>query len=364
MLVQDIAKIFEQFAPLQLQESYDNAGLCLGNPQCEVEGILLCIDITEAVIDEAISKKCNLIISHHPLIFAGLKKIIGKNYIERCVIKAVQNNIAIYSAHTNADAVINGVNTKICEKLGLLNCKILSPIKNNLVKLAVFVPESHVQIVRDEIFKAGAGHIGNYDCCSFNTPGKGTFRGNDNAQPFAGEINQLHTENEIRVETILPSFLQSKVVDAIKKVHPYEEVAYDIYALENVNPTIGIGMVGELADEANEKIFLQNLKHIFQAKCVRHTNLLNKAIKRVAVCGGSGSSLLQNAIQNKADIFITGDFKYHQFFDAEEKIIIADIGHYESEQFTKEIFYDLLIKYFPNFALHFSSTNTNPINYL
>jgi dinuclear metal center YbgI/SA1388 family protein len=364
MLIQDVATILEQFAPLQLQVSYDNAGLCIGNPKNEVSGILLAIDITEEVLDEAILKKCNLIISHHPLIFSGLKKITGKNYIERCIVKAIQNNISIYSAHTNADSVFEGVNHKICEKIGLVNCEILDPLNNGLIKLVTFVPLSHAQKVRDAIFEAGAGHIGNYDCCSFNTLGDGTFKATGSAKPFVGQLNQIHTEPETRIETILPRYLEPQVIQALKNAHPYEEVAFDIYPVENKYITTGMGMIGDLPLEIDELLFLKQLKNIFQANGIKHTNLLNKKIKKVAVCGGSGSSLLQHAIRNNADIFITGDFKYHQFFDADRKIIIADIGHYESEQFTKELFYDLLIKYFPNFALHFSSINTNPINYL
>ena len=364
MQVTDVAGVLEQFAPLQLQESYDNAGLCLGNPMTEVSGIILTIDINEEILDEAIAKKCNLIISHHPLIFAGIKHITGQNSTEKCIIKAIQNNIAVYSAHTNIDSVFGGVSHKMCEKLSLQNCCILSPLKRVLKKLVTFVPISHIEKVREAIFKTGAGNIGNYDSCSFNVKGNGTFRGNEKSKPFVGEKGKLHVEEEIRIETIFPEHLQYKVIKALLEVHPYEEVAYDIYPLDNTFDKAGMGMIGELPEEKNEKSFLSFVKSSFSAGCIRHTKLLNKPVKKVAVCGGSGSSLLNDAILLEADAFITGDFKYHQFFQAENKILIIDIGHFESEQFTKEIFYNLLIKKFPNFAVHFSSVNTNPINYL
>jgi dinuclear metal center YbgI/SA1388 family protein len=364
MQVKDVAKVLEQFAPLQLQESYDNAGLSLGNPDAEVTGILITIDVTEEVLEEAISKKCNLIISHHPLIFESIKSITGKNFTERCITKAILNNVAIYSAHTNLDSVFEGVSHKMCEKLALNNCRVLSPLKGELKKLVTFVPLSHVDKVREAIFNAGAGSIGNYDCCSFNIKGSGTFRGNEESRPFVGEKGKLHFEEEIRIETIFPSHLKTQVIDALLKSHPYEEVAYDIYSLDNIFDKAGLGMIGEMLEEKDEKSFLSLAKSTFDARCIRHTNLSNKKIKKVAVCGGSGSSLLGEAIRQGADVFISGDFKYHQFFQAENKILIIDIGHYESEQFTKEIFYNLLMKNFPNFAVHFSNINTNPINYI
>jgi dinuclear metal center YbgI/SA1388 family protein len=364
MLVKDVATLLEQFAPLQLQESYDNAGLCIGSPEANVTGILITIDITDAVLDEAIEKKCNLILSHHPLIFSGLKKITGQNMTERCVIKAIQHNIAIYSAHTNADAVYNGVSQMMSIKLGLLHCKILNPLKGMLQKLVTYVPSAHADEVRSALFAAGAGNIGDYDNCSFTVEGQGTFRGNEITHPYVGIRGELHTENEVRMETIFPKYFQQNIIRALLEAHPYEEVAYDIYTLENTYEKAGFGMVGELEEAVEERAFLQHVKTVFKSGIVRHTNYRNKPVQRVAVCGGSGSFLLPDAIRNGADVFISADFKYHQFFDAEGKTIIIDIGHYESEQFTKELFYDLLMKKFPNFAVHFSGINTNPINYL
>jgi dinuclear metal center YbgI/SA1388 family protein len=362
--IKNIISILETYAPLSYQESYDNAGLQIGDVSKQVTSVIVCIDITEEVIDEAIAKGAGLIVSHHPLLFGGIKKITGKSYVERCIIKAIQNNIAIYSAHTNLDAVNNGVNAKIAQKIGLTNLKPLSPIHGDILKLVTFVPEQYADNVRTALFEAGAGSIGNYDCCSFNSKGEGTFRGNELSNPFVGTKGQLHIEPEIMIESIMPKHLKNKVIQALKTAHPYEEVAYDIYQLDNENPLVGIGLIGELSETIDEKEFLQNIKKGFNVDCLRHTTFLNKKVKRVVVCGGSGSSYLKYALSAKADVFITGDFKYHEFFNAENKILIADIGHYESEFFTKELFYDILTKNNTNFAVHLTDINTNPIKYL
>lgn len=361
--IKDIISEIEKHAPLSFQENYDNAGLIIGDANTQFKSALLTIDTTEDVINEAIKLGANFIISHHPIVFSGLKKITGKNYIERTVILAIKNEIAIYAAHTNLDNVYNGVNKIIGEKLGLVNCSILAPLGNQLKKLVTFVPEAHAEKVRSAIFDAGAGMIGNYDSCSYNISGKGSFRALKNANPFVGEVGEIHYENEIRFETVFPEHLKSDVVKALLMAHPYEEVAYDIYSLDNKYYMAGAGMIGELNKEIESSSFLNELKKVFKVPIIRHTRLLNKKIKKVAFCGGSGSFLLKNAINQKADIFITGDFKYHQFFDAENQIVIADVGHFESEQYTKELFYDILTKKFPNFAFHFSEVNTNPVNY-
>ncbi len=364
MKLSEIIAPIEELAPLAYQESYDNAGLLIGHASMEVRAVLLCIDVTEAVIDEALSLNANLIIAHHPLIFSGLKKITGYTSTERMVIKAIKNDIAVYAAHTNLDSVTGGVNSKICEKLGLKKCRILAPATGELRKLVTFVPKDQAEKVRMAIFEAGAGKIGEYDQCSYNVEGHGTFRGSENTNPFVGEQGKLHVEEETRIETIFPGIYQAKVINALLKVHPYEEVAYDVYPLENSYEKVGIGMVGELDTPEEEDVFLAALKDIFKIPVIRHSVLLGKPIQRVAVCGGSGSFLIQKAISANADIFLTGDMKYHQFFEADNEIIIADIGHYESEQFTKEIFYDLLTKKFPKFAVHLSKIVSNPINYL
>jgi len=364
MQLKQITQYLESIAPLAYQESYDNAGLIIGQPGDEISGVLITLDITEDILDEAISKNLNLVIAHHPIVFSGIKKLNGKNYIERCMAKAIKNDIAIYAAHTNLDGVFGGVNSKICEKLQLQNCRMLAPMQSFLKKLVTFVPVADAEKVRNALFDAGAGNIGNYDSCSFNVDGHGSFKGNEQANPFVGEKNQLHFEEETRIETIFPKHIQNKVIQALIKSHPYEEVAYDIYPLDNEFPLGGTGMIGELAEPIDEMKFLQNLKEEFHCQVIKYTQLLGKPIKKVAVCGGSGSSFLNKAIAQNADIFISGDFKYHQFFDAEKQIIIADIGHYESEQFTKEVFYELLTKKFPKFAVHLSEISTNPVNYL
>jgi dinuclear metal center YbgI/SA1388 family protein len=362
--IQNIINELEQFAPSALKEDFDNVGLLVGDASDEVKGVLITLDITEKVIDEAIEKDCNLVVAHHPIMLSGLKKINGRNATERIVIKAIRNNIALYASHTNADSVINGVSGKMCEKLGLENCKVLSPKKESLLKLVTFVPSEQAETVRTAIFDAGAGQIGNYDACSYNLSGEGTFRGDENTNPYVGEKGKIHTEKEMRIETILPSHIKNRVIKALIKAHPYEEVAYDLYPLANEWKTTGLGMVGELPHEIDEATFLNRLKNTFQTGCVRYTDLLNKPIKRVALCGGSGSFLLGKAIAEKADVFVTGDFKYHQFADAEGRILIADIGHFESEQYTKEVFFEILTKKFSNFAIHLSNVNTNPVNYL
>jgi dinuclear metal center YbgI/SA1388 family protein len=364
MHLKQITQYLETIAPLAFQESYDNAGLIIGQPEDEISGILITLDITEDILDEAIKKNLNLVIAHHPIVFSGVKKLNGKNYIERCVSKAIKNDIAIYAAHTNLDGVFGGVNSKICETLQLQNCRMLVPMQGFLKKLVTFVPVADAEKIRNALFEAGAGHIGNYDSCSFNQNGQGSFKGNEQTNPYVGEKNKLHFEEETRIETIFPKHIQNKVIQALIRSHPYEEVAYDIYPLDNEFSLGGSGMIGELAEPVDEMKFLQNLKEKFHCQVIKYTELLGKPIRKVAVCGGSGSGFLSKAIAQNADIFISGDFKYHQFFDAEKRIIIADIGHYESEQFTKEVFYELLTKKFPKFAVHLSEISTNPVNYL
>ncbi len=363
MKLKDISAFFEAYAPLMYQESYDNSGLQVGDYAMELRGALVTLDVTEEVIDEAIEKNLNLVIAHHPVIFSGIKSLTGKNMSERVILKAIKNDVAIYAVHTNLDAVENGVNGKICEKLELQKCRILEPIAEVLKKLVVFVPLSHADKVRDVLFENGAGNIGAYDSCSFNQDGKGTFRGGEGSDPFVGEKGKMHTEAEVRIETIFPEHEKGRVIGAMLQAHPYEEVAYDIYPLDNKFKKVGMGMIGELKNEMAEKDFLQLLKDEFGTACIRHTAFLGRKIRKVAVSGGAGSFLLRRAISSGADVFVSGDFKYHQFFDAEKRIIIADIGHFESEQYTRELFYELLTKNFPKFAVHLSDVNTNPIKY-
>ncbi|MBU8892692.1 MAG: Nif3-like dinuclear metal center hexameric protein [Bacteroidales bacterium] len=364
MRLKEIISYIESVAPLAYQEDYDNAGLIVGDPEMELSAALITVDVTEEIVEEAILKNANLILTHHPIVFSGLKKITGKNYTERIVIKAIKNDVAIYAAHTNLDSIWGGVSSKIAEKLELINQKILAPVTNQLFKLVYFVPKDHAEKTRKAVFEVGAGTIGDYDCASFNSEGKGTFKAGEDANPYVGKKGEIHIEDEMRIEIIFPRYLKNKVANALIKSHPYEEVAYDIYPIENNFNRVGYGVVGDLKTEINEIEFLNRLKEVFSAKGVRYTKLLNKPIRRVAICGGSGSFLLKNAIQEKADIFVSGDFKYHQFFDADGQILIADIGHFETEQITKELFYELLMKKFPKFAAHLTEINSNPINYL
>ncbi|MBK6818734.1 MAG: Nif3-like dinuclear metal center hexameric protein [Bacteroidetes bacterium] len=361
--LQEIINVLEDFAPLHYQESYDNSGLIVGDRETDIQNALLTLDCTEAVIDEAIEKNIQLIIAHHPIVFSGLKSLTGKNYIEKVIIKAIKHDIAIYAAHTNLDHVYMGVNHKIAEKLQLKNLSILDPKKDTLLQFYVYVPVNHAEKVRNALFDAGAGSIGAYSACSFNTQGIGTFLPSQDANPFVGEKNTLAHEDEIKIEVILSEEKKEPILKAMRAAHPYEEIAYGFVSLENKNQYIGAGMLGELSDEMSESQFLALLKTTMKTSCIRHTSLRNQNIKKIAICGGSGSFLLNKAIKAQADIFITADYKYHQFFDAENKLIIADIGHYESEQFTAEIFYDVLSNKFPNFALQITSVNTNPIIY-
>ena len=363
MKVAEIAKILEEIAPLSSQESYDNSGLIVGNPNMEVNNALISLDCTEAIVDEAIEKDCNLIISHHPIVFKGLKKLTGRNYVERTVLKAIKNDIAIYAIHTNLDNYKLGVNRKIGDLLGISNPKILAPVSGKLMKLVVFIPTDQLDVVRNAMFDAGAGSIGDYEECSFSSEGMGSFKGGDNSNPSYGEKGERSYEPETKVEVLLPTHISTKVVKSMIKAHPYEEVAYDLIPLANTNNYEGAGMIGELDKEMGEEEFLALLKEQFKTGCIRHTKLLNKSIKTVAWCGGSGSFLLGKAKAQNADVFITGDFKYHEFFDAEDQIVIADIGHYESEQFTIQLISELIRKKIPTFAPYLTEQNTNPVNY-
>lgn len=364
MKIKDILNALERFAPLPLQDGFDNSGLQIGLTEVEATGALLCLDVTEEIIDEAIQKGCNLIIAHHPLLFKGCKSITGKDYVERCVMKAIKNDIAIYAAHTNLDNATGGVNFKIAEKLGLINPQILSPKSDLLYKLVTFVPLAQAEEVRQTLFQAGCGHIGEYDSCSYNIQGEGTFRALDGAQPFCGEVGTLHTEPEVRIETIFPSFKKSAVVRALVQAHPYEEPAFDIYPLANSWSQVGAGVIASLPEPIDEKEFLLKVKNIFQVGSVKHSKLRGKPIQKVALCGGSGAFLLQQAIGAGADLFISAEIKYHDYFGNDDLILMADIGHYESEQYTKELFYSIIKDKFPTFALHFTEVNTNPIKYL
>lgn len=363
MRIADIIAVVERFAPPSLQESYDNAGLIAGDPDWEARGALLSLDCTEDVVEEALSQNCNLIISHHPILFRGVKTLSPRSYVQRTLIKAIKNDVAIYACHTNLDNVSAGVNRLICEKLSLKNIQILLPKEGILRKLVTFVPQSYHSKVLDALFAAGAGQIGKYDSCSFNIQGEGTFRGNEESNPFIGEPGKLSKEPEVRIEVILEEYRQKNVIKALLSSHPYEEVAYDVYRLENSHQLKGSGMIGELEKEEDVHVFLQRVARSLKTPVLKHTAFVGKAIRKVAVCGGSGSFLLKNAMSAGADAFVTGDFKYHELFDAEGRILVVDAGHYETEQFTPEIFYRLIQESFSTFAVHLSQVNTNPVYY-
>lgn len=363
MKIKEITDYLESLAPISSQESYDNSGLIVGEHTAQVSNVLISLDCIEATVDEAIKLGCELIIAHHPIVFKGLKQLNGKNYIERTVIKAIKSNVAIYAIHTNFDNYRYGVNDEIADRLNLVNRKILAPKSNVLSKVSFFVPKENKEKVLNAMFEAGAGEIGEYSSCSFQSDGIGTFKPSENADPFEGKRGELSTVNEIKVEVLCAQHSLTSVLNAMFQTHPYEEVAHDIYPISNKNQFEGSGMIGELEKEMDAVSFLTQLKSIFNCGIIRHTALLNKKIKTVALCGGSGSFLLEKAKSQRADIFITGDFKYHEFFDADKQLVIADIGHFESEQYTSHRLERILTKKFTKFAVHLTQENTNPIKY-
>ena len=362
-VVAEVISFLESIAHPSLQESYDNAGLITGHPSWECTGVLCSLDVTEEVVSEAVAKKCNMIVAHHPIVFRGLKRINGSNYVERTVIAAIKNDIAIYAIHTNLDNVLHGVSGRMAALLGLQKTAILDPKENILRKLFTFAPADKAEQVRNALFSAGAGHIGNYSDCSFNADGTGTFRAGKGTDPYVGEQGIRHSEAETKIEVIYPAFLEAQILAALNASHPYEEVAFDVVALANRHPQTGAGIVGELPEPVEEKLFLEKIKSVFGLKLIRHTPLTGKSIKRVAVCGGAGSFLISKALRAKADIYITADMKYHEFFDAEGRMIVADIGHYESEQFTIALLQEVLEEKFLTFAVLKTSVNTNPVQY-
>ena len=363
MKISEVINCLEEFAHLSLQEGYDNAGLLVGSSEDDCTGILTTLDVTEPVIEEAARKNCNLIVAHHPIIFKGLKKINGKNYVERTVIAAIKNNIAVYAIHTNLDNVANGVNQKIAQKLNLRNTKVLVPKEGALNKLVTFCPKENAEAVRNALFKAGAGTIGKYSECSFNLEGSGTFRAGEGAEPFVGKIGEQHEENETRIEVIFPGYAQNQLIRSLKEAHPYEEVAYDIYALSNRHNDIGSGLVGDFPGPVSEEELLSGLKTAFDLRVIRHTAFIHKKITKAAICGGAGSFLIPAAKSSGAGVYITSDVKYHEFFDADNTILLADIGHFESEQFTIDLLADILQQKFCNFAVLKTEIKTNPVNY-
>lgn len=361
--VKDIIDLLEQVAPPALQESYDNAGIQVGEVSPAVTGVLLCLDVTEAIVDEAIALGANLIVSHHPLLFKGLKRITGNTYIERVVMKALRGGISIYAAHTNLDATL--VNRYWARMLGLVDVEILQPATSMLVKMVVYVPCTHTEQLRQLLCEAGAGSIGNYDCCSYVMRGEGAFRPGEEAHPYCGEAGVLHREPEDRVEVILPRYKLGRVLQTMLAAHPYEEPAYDIIPLDNEWHAAGSGVIGNLPQECDAMDFLLRVKQTMGCDSIRHTAQNHSKIKRVALCGGAGGFLADAACRGNAQLFITGEMGgYHHFHEYAGRLIVAEIGHYESEKHTKEIFYDVIRKKFSTFAIHLSKVETNPIKYL
>ena len=364
MKIKEVLDYLEHLAPGYLQEDYDNSGLLVGDHQQEVTGILVSLDCIESVVDEAIERKCNVIISHHPIVFSGLKRFTGADYIQRVIIKAIRNSIALISIHTNLDNVQHGVNKVICDRLGILSPKILKPKTGMLEKLVTYIPEPHLEEVRNALFRAGAGHIGEYSECSFSSVGQGTFTPSSRANPTIGQRGKREQVEEVRLEVLVEKWKRQSILQALVESHPYEEVAWEVYPIVNAHPQVGSGMIGKLAGEENEEAFAKWVKDRMKVPAVKHTAFLNRKVRKVAVCGGSGSFLLADAIKAGADVFISSDFKYHQYFDADGRIVILDIGHYESEQFTSEYLMVSLTEKFPNFAVHLSQIRTNPINFI
>ena len=364
MKIKELFPLLEEMAPLAYAEDFDNVGLLVGNQENEVSGVLVCHDALESVIDEAMAKNCNVVVCFHPIVFSGLKKITGKNYVERAVIKAIKNDIAIYAVHTALDNHKNGVNKIFCDALGLKNTKILVPKQNFIQKLITYTIPENVEQVRNALFDAGAGKIGNYEDCSFNSQGIGTYMGNENSNPEIGERFEFVEAPEVKIEVTFEKHLQSKILKALFSNHVYEEVAYEIYDLQNAHQNIGLGMIGELETPMSESDFLTFVKDKMQCGGIRHSHLLGKKVSKVAVLGGSGSFAIKNAIQAGANMFLTADLKYHNFYEAEHQIVLADIGHFESERFTKNYIVDFLKEKITNFAIVLSEENTNPVKYL
>jgi len=364
MKIGDLIQVIEAFAAPELQEGYDNAGLITGQAGRECSGVLCCLDATVEVVEEAIQKGCNLVMAHHPIVFSGLKRINGHGYVEKAIITAIKNDIAIYAAHTNLDNVLLGVSGRIAQVLGLRDVEVLEPKRGQLRRMITFAPEKDAARVRDALFAAGAGHIGNYSECSFNSAGTGTFKAGEGADPYVGKKGERHEEPEIKIEIVFPFFMERQVVASLIDAHPYEEVAYDIFAMENKHLGVGAGVIGTLKEPVDALQFLGIVREKFNARGIRHSPVTGKPVQRIAVCGGAGSFLIKKALRAGADLFITSDLKYHEFFDAEGEMVVADIGHYESEQFTVDLMHDLLRQKFPTFAVLKTGINTNPVKYL
>lgn len=363
MTISEVLSILNKWAPLANAEDFDNVGLLVGDQKQKVTHIMVAHDALEAVVLEAAAKSCNLIICFHPIIFSGLKQLTGKTYVERAVIQAIKHDIAIYAIHTALDNVPHGVNAGMARALGLSDCKVLIPKKEHLFKLTTYVPHVDVSRVCDAVFKAGAGQLGNYSECHFQTDGLGTFKAGENAQPALGTIGSRHEEAEKQLHFVLEKHRATAIISALKQEHPYEEVAYEMTSLVNTHPTLGMGRIGKLEKPMSPMDFLAHTKKAFSAGGIRHSKIGDRPIEKVAVLGGSGAFAIAAAKGAGADALVTADLKYHDYYQAEDRILLTDIGHYESERFTKNIIADYLTEKIRNFAIILSEENTNPINY-
>lgn len=363
MLLKEVITQIEHKIILPQAEDFDNVGLLCGNADREVTGILVCHDALEAVVDEAAEAGCNLIVCFHPIIFSGLKSLTGKNYVERAVMKAIENKIAIYAVHTAWDNDYFGVNYRICEELKLKNQTILMPKKHGLQQLVVYVPKDYSEKVKQAAFDAGAGNIGFYDECSFSVSGKGNFRPLPGSDPFEGEECVRESTEEDVLYFIFESYRQKKVLAKVREAHPYEEMAYQIYQLENENAYEGLGRYGDLEEEMEECEFFNLVKETFALQVIRHSESIGKKIRRIGVLGGSGASGISAALAAGCDAYLTGDLKYHDFFRAEGRMLLCDIGHFESERFVTQQLFQIFSEKFTKFAVLKSNVNTNPVKY-
>lgn len=361
--IADIINFLETIAPLHLQEEYDNSGLVCGNTANDCHGAIVALDLTEEVINEAIEKKYNLVVVHHPPLFKGLKKLIEEDRVTKMLLRCIRHEIAVFAIHTNLDNVIWGVNGEIAARMGLENIQALSPLPGTHRQLNTYVPTAYAERVKNAIFEAGGGAIGLYNECSFSSLGEGSFNPLEGANPFVGTKGTRQREEEQKLEFIFPVHLESQIIGALNTAHPYETVAYNIVPIENSFRELGAGAIGTLPEPATEKEILEKLKAVFKTGVIRHSPLCGKRIQRVALCGGSGKSMVTSALRQKADLYFTADLGYHDFFLPEKKMLLADIGHFESEQYTSDLLERVIKEKFPTFAVQKTGSYTNPVNY-
>ena len=344
-------------------EDFDNVGLLCGRPEQELRGVLVCHDALESVVQEAIEKGCNCIVAFHPIIFSGLKSITGKSYVERAVMLALENKIAIIAVHTAWDNDFYGVNHGIAKALGLRHLQVLIPKKDALSQLRFFVPVEAAEQVRSAIFATGAGTIGQYADCSFNIHGTGTFLPLEKASPAYGEVGTWEQVSEMEVQILVENWQLPAAIQAMKDAHPYEEVAYYVTSLRNENHHAGLGQFGLLDEEMSAQEFLSECRAVFDVPVIRTSSHFTGRIRKVAVLGGSGASGISAAKKLGCDAYVSSDFKYHDFFQGDENFLLADVGHFESERFVSQQLADVISNILPTFAVLKSETKTNPVNY-